>query len=82
MPWLTSGPRDTFVGTYASEYLRQKGTGKWDIKRAVSRACQASAHTIGKLGAQEAIPWLDEIDKLQVERPVTINAHDLEENHE
>ena len=30
--------RDTFTGAYASEYLRQKEAGQWDIKRAVNRA--------------------------------------------
>lgn len=55
--------RDTFVGNYATEYIRQTQLGKWDISKAVSRACKASARTIERLGAQESIPWADEIDR-------------------
>jgi len=54
--------RDTFVGTYAVEYVRQKLQGRWDISEAIARACRASARTIERLGAQESIPWSDEID--------------------
>lgn len=54
--------RDTFTGAYASEYLRQKEAGQWDIKRAVDRANKAAALTITRLGAQEGIPWADEIE--------------------
>lgn len=56
--------RDTFVGTYAVEYIRQKQRGEeWDIRKAIARACKASARTIERLGAQESIPWADEIDR-------------------
>jgi ribokinase len=54
--------RDTFVGTYAVEYIRHKQKGEWDIQKAIARACKASARTIERLGAQESIPWDDEID--------------------
>lgn len=54
--------RDTFVGNYAMEYMRQKQMGEWDIGKAIARACKASARTIERLGAQEAIPWADEMD--------------------
>lgn len=53
---------DTFVGNYATEYIRQKQLGEWDISKAIARACKASARVIERLGAQEAIPWADEID--------------------
>ena len=56
-------PRDTFVGNYAAEYIRQKQLGEWDISKAVARACKASARTIERLGAQESIPWADETDR-------------------
>ncbi|KAL9098947.1 MAG: hypothetical protein Q9163_005483 [Psora crenata] len=59
----TTGAGDTFTGAYASEYLRQKEAGKWDIKSAVDRANKAAALTITRLGAQEGIPWADEIDR-------------------
>lgn len=55
--------RDTFVGNYATEYIRQKQLGEWDISKAVARACKASARTIERLGAQESIPWADETDR-------------------
>jgi hypothetical protein len=54
--------RDIFVGTYGVEFVKQKRMGKWDIRHAVQRACKASGRTICVLGAQEAIPWADEID--------------------
>ena len=53
---------DTFVGMYAVEFIRQKKCGHWDIEAAIKHACKASARTIERLGAQESIPWLDEID--------------------
>ncbi|KUJ12397.1 Ribokinase-like protein [Mollisia scopiformis] len=51
-----------FLGTYAVEYVQQKQKGNWDIKKAVTRACRAAARTIESLGAQESIPWANEID--------------------
>ena len=54
--------RDTFTGAYASDYLRQREEGRWDIKSAVIRANKAAALTITRLGAQGGIPWSDEID--------------------
>lgn len=54
--------RDTFTGAYASDYLRQKARGTWDIKSAVVRANKAAAITIQSVGAQHGIPWSDEID--------------------
>ncbi|TVY31583.1 Ribokinase [Lachnellula subtilissima] len=54
---------DTFTGAYASNYLRQKTAGDWNIRAAVVRANKAAAITIEKLGAQAGIPWADEIDR-------------------
>ena len=54
--------RDTFTGAYASDYLRQKAEGKWDIRSAVDRANKAAALTIQSVGAQHGIPWADDID--------------------
>jgi ribokinase len=59
----TDNCSDTFVGTYALEYVRQKQRAEpWDIRRAVERGCRAAAKTCEQLGAQESIPWADEID--------------------
>lgn len=68
---LTAAASDTFTGAYASEYLRQKTAGNWDIKSAVIHANKAAALTIGKLGAQQGIPWADEIDQFEAELNVT-----------
>lgn len=59
--------RDTWTGTYAVEYLRQKATGKWDIRSAIDRANRACAFTIRELGCQDGIPWSDEIDGLDAD---------------
>ncbi|KAJ4022744.1 putative ribokinase [Fusarium irregulare] len=42
----TTGAKDTFTGAYASEYVRQKTVGKWDIRSAVIRANKAAAITV------------------------------------
>lgn len=47
---------------YAVEFVQQKKRGQWDIEAAVKHACKASARTIERVGAQESIPWFDEID--------------------
>ncbi|OIW27701.1 Ribokinase-like protein [Coniochaeta ligniaria NRRL 30616] len=53
---------DAFTGAYHSDYLRQKAKGTWDIESAVIRANKAAAMTIRSVGAQDGIPWADEID--------------------
>ncbi|KAF2121807.1 ribokinase-like protein [Lophiotrema nucula] len=58
----TTGAGDTFVGMYAAEYVRQKREGVWHLRTAVELACRAAAKSVGRLGAQEAMPWRDEID--------------------
>ena len=59
---LTVIIRDTFTGAYASDYLRQRAKGKWDIMSAVVRSNKAAALTIQRVGSQAGIPWADEID--------------------
>lgn len=54
--------RDTFIGAYASDYIRQRAKGSWDIRSAVIRANKAAAIAIQSFGAQDGIPWADEID--------------------
>lgn len=56
--------RDTFVGAYAVEIAKQKGSGDFDIQRAVQFACRAAARTIEQIGAQETIPWADDVRPL------------------
>ncbi|KAK1675381.1 ribokinase [Colletotrichum godetiae] len=58
----TMGAGCVFAGAYASEYLRQDD---WDIKSAVIRGNKAAAIAIQSSGAQEGIPWGDEIDKFE-----------------
>ncbi|CAJ2513589.1 Uu.00g017080.m01.CDS01 [Anthostomella pinea] len=59
----TKGAGDAFTGAYAADYLRQKAKGTWDIESAVVRANKAAAITIQSMGAQDGIPWADEIDQ-------------------
>lgn len=54
---------DTFVGAYASLYVRSLGNeGSWDLKEAVRKSSKASELTVQRQGAQSAIPWSDEIN--------------------
>ena len=57
--------------------------GQWDIRAAVVRACKAAALTITKIGAQDGIPWRDEIDNFEEEaiskRLSRINVEDTSE---
>ena len=54
--------RDTFVGAYAIDFVRQKSRGTWDIRHAVEFASKAAAQQIQKKGALEAVPWADELN--------------------
>ena len=58
----TTGAGDTFVGAYAIEVVRQKRVGTWDIGKAVKWACKAATRAVEGQGAQEAIPWGNEIE--------------------
>lgn len=54
---------DTFVGAYATFYVRSLETeGSWDLKEAVRKSSKASELTVQRQGAQDAIPWSDEIN--------------------
>ncbi|KAJ9136909.1 Ribokinase [Pleurostoma richardsiae] len=55
----TTAAGDTFVGTYALEAVT-KAAG-FDMEKAVRAANRAAARTVEKKGAQESIPWLDEL---------------------
>ncbi|MCJ1381397.1 hypothetical protein MMC17_004507 [Xylographa soralifera] len=74
----TTGAGDTFVGAYAVEFVKQKQQGIWNIEQAVRFACKASARTIEHLGAQEAIPWADQVDPIESEqakvKPVEVES--------
>ncbi|KAJ0139258.1 Cell cycle serine/threonine-protein kinase hsk1 [Fusarium oxysporum f. sp. albedinis] len=52
---------DTLTGAYASDYKRKEGDGGWDIRNAVVRANKAAAIKGQSLGAQEIIPWSEDI---------------------
>ncbi|KAI1201656.1 Ribokinase-like protein [Nemania serpens] len=54
----TTAAGDTFVGQYALDAV---GAGEFDIEAAVRRANRAAAKTVEKLGAQDSIPWRDEL---------------------
>ncbi|KAL8919532.1 MAG: hypothetical protein Q9208_006724 [Pyrenodesmia sp. 3 TL-2023] len=52
----TTAAGDTFVGAYAVGVATGQG-----VARAVRWANKAAARTVGKKGAQDAIPWRDEV---------------------
>ncbi|KAI1095861.1 Ribokinase-like protein [Rostrohypoxylon terebratum] len=53
----TTAAGDTFVGMYALDVV----SGNFDIEEAVKKANRASAKTVERLGAQDSIPWRDEL---------------------
>ncbi|KAI3331498.1 Ribokinase-like protein [Xylariaceae sp. AK1471] len=53
----TTAAGDTFVGQYALEVV----SGTFDIENAVHKANRAAAKTVEKMGAQDSIPWRDEL---------------------
>lgn len=54
----TTAAGDTFVGAYAVSVVRKGGVvGEEDVVL----ACRAAGRTVEKKGAQEAIPWADEV---------------------
>ncbi|KAI2624241.1 Ribokinase-like protein [Hypoxylon sp. NC1633] len=54
----TTAAGDTFVGQYALEVV----SGHFNIADAVRKANRAAAKTVERRGAQDSIPWRDEID--------------------
>ncbi|KAI0866349.1 Ribokinase-like protein [Xylaria cubensis] len=59
----TTAAGDTFVGQYALDVVGAgSGSGAaFDIEAAVHKANRAAAKTVEKLGAQDSIPWRDEL---------------------
>lgn len=61
--------RETFIGAYAVEYLRQvsigprKKEGDWNIEAAVQRGCKAASYILSHEGCIYPLPWANEIDK-------------------
>ena len=54
----TTAAGDTFVGAYAVAVVRKGGrVGEEDVRG----ACRAAGRTVERRGAQEAIPWGDEV---------------------
>jgi ribokinase len=56
----TTAAGDTFVGRYALDAVGKKGAA-FDIDAAVRKANKAAAKTVEKAGAQDSIPWRDEL---------------------
>ena len=57
----TTAAGDTFVGQYALDVVGAGSGGEFDIEAAVRKANLAAAKTVEKLGAQDSIPWRDEL---------------------
>ncbi|KAI8963824.1 Ribokinase-like protein [Daldinia sp. FL1419] len=53
----TTAAGDTFVGRYALEVV----SGSFSIVDAVKKSNRAAAKTVERLGAQDSIPWRDEL---------------------
>lgn len=56
----TTAAGDTFVGSYALDVVT-KPTGSFHINNAIQRANVAAAKTVARKGAQQSIPWKDEL---------------------
>ncbi|KAI0553450.1 Ribokinase-like protein [Xylaria curta] len=57
----TTAAGDTFVGQYALDVVGAERGAAFDIEAAVHKANRAAAKTVEKLGAQDSIPWRDEL---------------------
>jgi ribokinase len=58
----TTAAGDTFVGSYALEVVAAKARGvDCDLAAAVRKSNKAAAKTVEKLGAQDSIPWRNEL---------------------
>ncbi|KAH8163288.1 hypothetical protein CIB48_g4960 [Xylaria polymorpha] len=59
----TTAAGDTFVGQYALDVVGagSRSGAAFDIEAAVHKANRAAAKTVEKLGAQDSIPWRDEL---------------------
>ncbi|KAI1738870.1 Ribokinase-like protein [Xylaria scruposa] len=57
----TTAAGDTFVGQYALDVVGAGSGAAFDIEAAVHKANRAAAKTVEKLGAQDSIPWRDEL---------------------
>ena len=58
----TTAAGDTFVGRYALDVVAGGRGEGFDIEAAVRRANKAAAKTVEKAGAQDSIPWRDELE--------------------
>jgi len=56
----TTAAGDTFVGMYALDAVGKRD-GEFDIEAAVKKANKAAAKTVERAGAQDSIPWRDEL---------------------
>lgn len=58
----TTGAGDTWVGQYAAEVVAAARRGvAFDVEAAVRKAGHAAAKAVQKHGAQDSIPWMDEL---------------------
>lgn len=61
--------RETFIGAYAVEYVRQVSTGEcdkeghWNIEAAVRRGCKAQSYNLSHDGCIYPLPWANEINE-------------------
>lgn len=56
--------RDTLVGAYAIQWVKEKQGGRWDLRLTVEYACKASTRTIQQVGCQQYIPWASDLSPM------------------
>lgn len=61
----TTAAGDTFIGAYAVQIVKKDAFDTAEMDEIMAVACKASARTVERKGAQDSIPWADEIDKRQ-----------------
>ncbi|KAI9047336.1 hypothetical protein LZ554_008783 [Drepanopeziza brunnea f. sp. 'monogermtubi'] len=57
----TTAAGDTFIGSYAVHIVKKASFNTEEMDAIMATACKASARTVEKKGAQDSIPWADEI---------------------
>ena len=58
----TTAAGDTFVGAYAVQVVQASDEAPFNLRKAVEWANLAAAKTVQRKGAQNSIPWLDDLD--------------------
>ncbi len=66
---------DTFVGQYALEVVLTPPGARFDMAAAVRKANRAAAKTVERKGAQDSIPWRDELSPVTARTLSHLHTH-------